>query len=243
MLASVESRLREEEQFLIQPPVKKIRSDSGSSDPHSLEAPVTVRNLELEGVKELFQDYDLLEAEAVSCVICGKNYKSKVCVKKHLWEHSVYWDLFDGLKKQQRVLSIQAAIILAIKFNPSLSLLLVTNSSSGNKKNKEKREESKHLTIQPRQPYPPQQTTTDRLHPTSPVDILPSPPVAITTTPINNINRKRKVDEISTSPAPPSHAFQFSSAVSTQTREFSVQTVSQPQPTTNSLSTSSIVIR
>ena len=72
MLASVESRLREEEQFIIQPAVKKIRTDSGASDPHSLEAPVTVRNLELEGVKELFQDYDLLEAEAVSCVICGK---------------------------------------------------------------------------------------------------------------------------------------------------------------------------
>lgn len=117
--------------------VKKVRTESSSStDSNSaLEANNGIRNLELEGVKEIFQDYDLLEtAEAVRCVICGKNYKSKVCVKKHLWEHSVYWDLFDGLKKQQRVLSIQAAIILAIKFNPSLSLLLVTQSSSGIKK-------------------------------------------------------------------------------------------------------------
>ena len=55
-------------------------------------------------------------------------------MKKHLWEHSVYWDLFDGLKKQQRVLSIQAAIILAIKSNPSLSILVITQSSNNNKK-------------------------------------------------------------------------------------------------------------
>ena len=41
--------------------------------------------------------------------------------------------MFDGLKKQQRVLSIQAAIILSIKFNPSLSLLLVTQSSNKKK--------------------------------------------------------------------------------------------------------------
>jgi hypothetical protein len=29
-----------------------------------------------------------------------------------LWEHSVYWDQFDGEKNQDRVLSIQAALIL-----------------------------------------------------------------------------------------------------------------------------------
>ena len=55
-------------------------------------------------------------------------------MKKHLWEHSVYWDLFDGLNKQQRVLSIQAAIILSIRSNPSLSMLLVTSSSNAGKK-------------------------------------------------------------------------------------------------------------
>jgi len=173
MLAT-ESRILEEESFIIQqPPVKKIRTESSSSDP-AVDSPVSVRNLELESVKELFQDYDLLEAEAVSCVICGKNYKSKVCVKKHLWEHSIYWDLFDGLKKQQRVLSIQAAIILAIKFNPSLSLLLVTNSSSGTKKKAA------------------QEKQNNNLEKSSPLSPIPSP--VVTTTP-STVHRKRKSDD------------------------------------------------
>lgn len=175
-----EPMILEDKKFIIEPPVKKIRTDSGSSEQHSLEAPVTVRNLELESVKTLFQDYDLLESEAVSCVICGKNYKSKVCVKKHLWEHSVYWDLFDGLKKQQRVLSIQAAIILAIKFNPSLSLLLVTNSSSGNKK-KDKQQQQQQTSEKPLQQN---------------LDIQPvvcSTSTATTQTP-TIINRKRKAE-------------------------------------------------
>lgn len=67
-----EPRILEDNKFVIEPPVKKMRSDSGSSE-HNIESPVTVRNLELESVKTLFQDYDLLESEAVSCVICGKN--------------------------------------------------------------------------------------------------------------------------------------------------------------------------
>ena len=46
------------------------------------------------------------------CFIPGKLYKSKVCFIKHLWEHSVYWDKFDGAKNHERVLSIQAALIL-----------------------------------------------------------------------------------------------------------------------------------
>eukprot|EP00794_Sanderia_malayensis_P011035 gene11035-12200_t len=70
----------------------------------------------------------------------GKHYKSRVCVKKHLWEHSLYWDLFEGLNKQQRVLSIQAAIILSIKSNPSLSVLLVTSSNNSKKKDKKESE-------------------------------------------------------------------------------------------------------
>lgn len=174
MLAT-ETRLLDDEAFLINPPVaKKIRTESTSSDTH-LEPAVSVRNLELESVKALFQDYDLQETEAVACVICGKNYKSKVCVKKHLWEHSVYWDLFDGLKKQQRVLSIQAAIILAIKFNPSLSLLLVTNSSSCTKK----KSSSSH------------EKTTDKTQDSQP----PSP---TDQTPLNSpslVSRKRKSDD------------------------------------------------
>ena len=79
--------------------------------------------------------------------IVGKTYKSKVCVKKHLWEHSVYWDLFDGMKKQQRVLSIQAALILAIKFNPSLSILVVTQSSNNIKKNKTEKFENSEKSV------------------------------------------------------------------------------------------------
>lgn len=61
----------------------------------------------------------------------GKLYKSKVCFTKHLWEHSVYWDLFDALKNQERVLSIQAAIILS---QPYLEFLLVTSPTSTEKK-------------------------------------------------------------------------------------------------------------
>lgn len=42
----------------------------------------------------------------------GKLYKSRVCYIKHIWEHSVYWNMFDGEKNHDRVLSIQAALIL-----------------------------------------------------------------------------------------------------------------------------------
>ena len=144
----------------------------------------------------------------------GKNYKSKVCVKKHLWEHSVYWDLFDGLKKQQRVLSIQAAIILAIKFNPSLSLLLVTNSSSGNKKKEKQQQQQSKEEQQPTKLYQQQQTTVEQpqVQPSqdkiniSPVSVI-STSCATTQTPFttksnnnnnnNNclLNRKRKADD------------------------------------------------
>ena len=61
----------------------------------------------------------------------GKSYKGKVCFTKHLWEHSIYWETFDGVKNQERVLSIQAAIILS---NPFLEFLLVTSPSSQDKK-------------------------------------------------------------------------------------------------------------
>lgn len=54
-----------------------------------------------------------------------------MCFTKHLWEHSVYWERFDGVKNQERVLSIQAAIILS---NPFLEFLLVTSPSSQEKK-------------------------------------------------------------------------------------------------------------
>ena len=64
-------------------------------------------------------------------IYLGKPYKGKVCFTKHLWEHSIYWETFDGVKNQERVLSIQAAIILS---NPFLEFLLVTSPSSQEKK-------------------------------------------------------------------------------------------------------------
>ncbi|BFZ21730.1 hypothetical protein BsWGS_24769 [Bradybaena similaris] len=48
----------------------------------------------------------------VNCYVCGKLYKSKVCFIKHIWEHTVYWNIFEGAKNHERVLSIQAAIIM-----------------------------------------------------------------------------------------------------------------------------------
>ncbi|XP_006814984.1 uncharacterized protein LOC100366959 [Saccoglossus kowalevskii] len=69
------------------------------------------KRLELHGILEVLKEYDSC-AGGINCCICGKLYKSKVCFTKHLWEHSVYWDLFDGAKNHDRVLSIQAALIL-----------------------------------------------------------------------------------------------------------------------------------
>ena len=75
------------------------------------------------------------------CCVAGKLYRSKVCFTKHLWEHSVYWDLFDGERNQDRVLSIQAALILysgnhgyAECGDSGLSFLLVTAPHSEKKR-------------------------------------------------------------------------------------------------------------
>lgn len=81
--------------------------------------------------------YRLVYFEILDCfsfVYTGKSYKSKVCFTKHLWEHSIYWETFDGVKNQERVLSIQAAIILS---NPLLEFLLVTSPSPADKKKEE----------------------------------------------------------------------------------------------------------
>ncbi|KAL4217024.1 hypothetical protein ACF0H5_023480 [Mactra antiquata] len=69
------------------------------------------RNLELRGILDVlgsYRDYD----GGINCSKCGKLYKSKVCFIKHLWEHSVYWELFPGDRNHERVLAIQAALIL-----------------------------------------------------------------------------------------------------------------------------------
>ena len=60
----------------------------------------------------------------------GKLYRSRVCLIKHLWEHSIYWDMFDCEKNHDRVLSIQAALILYShhdKVRTSLPSLFVTS--------------------------------------------------------------------------------------------------------------------
>lgn len=67
----------------------------------------------------------------ISPLSAGKPYKSRVCFTKHLWEHSIYWDLFEGHKNQDRVLAIQAAIILS---RPYLTFLLVTSPQADKKK-------------------------------------------------------------------------------------------------------------
>ncbi|WAR11447.1 hypothetical protein MAR_025664 [Mya arenaria] len=69
------------------------------------------RTLELRGVLDVLSAYTGYEG-GINCSMCGKLYKSKVCFIKHLWEHSVYWDLFPGDKNHERVLAIQAALIL-----------------------------------------------------------------------------------------------------------------------------------
>eukprot|EP00118_Oscarella_pearsei_P007354 m.35620 g.35620 ORF g.35620 m.35620 type:complete len:172 (+) comp32148_c0_seq1:14-529(+) len=81
------------------------------------------RPLNLEDVITILNSYSTFDMQNIVCCICGKHYKSRVCFTKHLWEHSVYWDCFAGGKNQDRVLAIQAAIILS---RPRLSFLLVT---------------------------------------------------------------------------------------------------------------------
>lgn len=75
------------------------------------------------------------------------------------------------MKKQQRVLSIQAALILAIKFNPSLSILVVTQSSNNIKKNKTEKFENSEKSITNTNKSSHQQTVTnnvfqENIHPT-----------------------------------------------------------------------------
>ncbi|ESO92003.1 hypothetical protein LOTGIDRAFT_163009 [Lottia gigantea] len=105
--------------------------DSGGSGPKELELCDVITLL------RSYADY----GGGVNCSVCGKLYKSKVCFIKHIWEHSVYWDLFDGAKNHERVLSIQAALILYsgnndINLNGTDSLmnLLVTAPNTPEKK-------------------------------------------------------------------------------------------------------------
>ncbi|XP_076449619.1 uncharacterized protein LOC143286004 [Babylonia areolata] len=69
------------------------------------------KDLELAEVLDVLQRY-VDYGGGINCCVCGKLYKSRVCFIKHLWEHTIYWDLFAGDKNHMRVLSIQAALIL-----------------------------------------------------------------------------------------------------------------------------------
>lgn len=71
----------------------------------------TRKDLQLSEVLDVLQCY-VDYGGGINCCVCGKLYKSRVCFIKHLWEHTVYWDLFAGDKNHMRVLSIQAALIL-----------------------------------------------------------------------------------------------------------------------------------
>ena len=93
MLATESSA--ELEMFSVSPAAKKFRMDSTpSSDPTQVERSI-IRNLELEGVKELFQDYDLLDTEACACVICGK----KTCL--YFLHYSILYLVILAPKQQE----------------------------------------------------------------------------------------------------------------------------------------------
>ncbi|KAK3082666.1 hypothetical protein FSP39_002083 [Pinctada imbricata] len=87
---------------------KRIRHDSGR---HFNRDGVSEKTLDITGVVGLLKRYTGYDG-GINCSVCGKLYKSRVCFIKHLWEHTIYWDQFTGVKNHDRVLSIQAALIL-----------------------------------------------------------------------------------------------------------------------------------
>ncbi|XP_063687492.1 uncharacterized protein LOC134820794 [Bolinopsis microptera] len=70
----------------------------------------------------------------VTCPVCCKKYKSKVCLTKHLWEHTIYWSQFQGMKNHERVLCIQTALILSK--NPYSSILVTAPCKKKTKHNR-----------------------------------------------------------------------------------------------------------
>jgi transcription elongation factor Elf1 len=48
------------------------------------------------------------------CMECGKSYKHRNCLSKHVWEHSEEWELASSflLTKHQQVQMLEAAAIL-----------------------------------------------------------------------------------------------------------------------------------
>ncbi|KAJ1663624.1 hypothetical protein IW140_000957 [Coemansia sp. RSA 1813] len=51
---------------------------------------------------------------ACSCAVCGKQYKHRSCLNKHLWEHHDAWEacLKYNLTKHQQVQMMEAAQVL-----------------------------------------------------------------------------------------------------------------------------------
>ncbi|KAL1434273.1 hypothetical protein MRX96_032271 [Rhipicephalus microplus] len=107
---------------------RRLKNDSQRSK-FSSDGTVVDRSLNLQGIVTMLkEDTCNKSVGGINCSICGKLYKSKVCFTKHIWEHSMYWDLFDDMKHQDRVLSIQGALILYSLLHPGdLAGLLVTD--------------------------------------------------------------------------------------------------------------------
>lgn len=108
--------------------------------PKPLKPLVVDGQLTLNDVQEILR-VCTFSGQNLKCPVCGKVYKSKVCLTKHLWEHTVYWNQFEGSKNHERVLCIQTALILTK--NPAYSGLLVTAPCK--KKLKGKASESEEL--------------------------------------------------------------------------------------------------
>ncbi|KAI9504712.1 hypothetical protein BX070DRAFT_251534 [Coemansia spiralis] len=57
---------------------------------------------------------------ACSCSVCGKQYKHRSCLHKHLWEHHDAWEacLKYNLTKHQQVQMMEAAQVLVDMMGP-----------------------------------------------------------------------------------------------------------------------------
>jgi predicted amidophosphoribosyltransferase len=60
--------------------------------------------------------FTMLAATMYQCGQCGKSYKHKTCLSKHLWEHSEHWEtvmqVLPTASKHQVVQMMEAAHIL-----------------------------------------------------------------------------------------------------------------------------------
>ncbi|KAJ1912496.1 hypothetical protein IWQ60_009643 [Tieghemiomyces parasiticus] len=86
-------------------------------EPYHVRRPVDVRSQTSSSSPELqsatFNAFTPLRATVV-CNVCGKKYKHRSCLTKHLWEHHESWEscLKYNLTKHQQVQMMEAAQIL-----------------------------------------------------------------------------------------------------------------------------------